>query len=103
VIEAADAPAVRVTVTNTGSRPSREVVQVYLRPDDAAQPVRLIGWSAVHAEPGQSAAVEVATDPRLWRTWDTSAGGWQQLPRTGRLLLARGLGDVRAELDPAVR
>ena len=44
-----DAPVVALTVTNTGPRESREVVQVYFQPDDADQPVRLVGWPAVTA------------------------------------------------------
>jgi beta-glucosidase len=96
--EVAGAPAVRVTVENTGARPSREVVQVYFEPDDAAEPVRLVGWRAVEAAPGEKVAVEVVADRRLWRSWDTAAGAWRTLPDAGRLLLARGLGDVRASL-----
>jgi beta-glucosidase len=97
--EDGDAPAVRVAVTNTGSRPSREVVQVYFDPQDAAQPVRLVGWRAVEADPGQRVEVEVVADRRMWRTWDAARGAWQTLPDAGRLLVARGLGDVRASLS----
>ncbi|WP_284740456.1 beta-glucosidase [Amycolatopsis sp. RTGN1] len=89
---------VAVTVTNTGGRTSREVVQVYFRPADEDQPVRLVGWGAATVEPGQSARVEVTGDPRLRRRWDTAQGSWADLPREGELLLARGLGDVRATL-----
>ena len=52
-------PDVRVTVRNTGSRPSREVVQVYFRPAQADQPVRLVGWAAVTVDPGAEATVTV--------------------------------------------
>lgn len=92
------AHAVSVTVTNSGSRPSREVVQLYLRPDAAGQPVRLVGWTVVHAGPGESVTVRVAADPRMWRRWDTAADRWGVLPAGGELVLARGLGDVRATL-----
>ncbi|RZS87193.1 beta-glucosidase [Motilibacter rhizosphaerae] len=91
-------PRVRVHVTNTGSRPGREVVQAYLRPAEDDQPVRLVGWASVALAPGESAAVVVATDERLWRRWDTAAGGWSRLADGGELVLARGLGDVRATL-----
>jgi beta-glucosidase len=95
-------PTVAVTVTNTGSRDSREVVQVYLEPADADQPVRLVGWQAVHAAPGQSVPVQVRTDRRLWRRWDTANNQWTELTGGGELLVARGLGDIRGtiKLDP---
>jgi beta-glucosidase len=99
LLAGSDRPGVAVTVTNTGERASREVVQVYLRPADPRQPVRLAGWRAVDVAPGESARVEVATDPRMWRRWD--AGTWDMLPVAGQLLLARGLGDVRATLELA--
>jgi beta-glucosidase len=92
-----DGPAVSVEVTNTGTRVSREVVQVYLEPAAADQPVRLVGWTAVTAEPGETVPVRVETDRRLWRRWTSE--GWDQLPPGGRLLVARGLGDIRATLD----
>ena len=95
---AASAPVVSVPVTNTGARTSREVVQVYLRPASAAEPVRLVGWAAVTAEPGETVTVGVDTDARLWRRWDTAAGAWTTLDSGGQLLIARGLGDIRATL-----
>ncbi|GAA1649557.1 glycoside hydrolase family 3 C-terminal domain-containing protein [Nonomuraea maheshkhaliensis] len=88
-----------VTVTNTGGRTSREVVQVYFRPTDDRRPVRLVGWQAATVEPGESARVEVATDPRLWRYWDETRAAWTPLPSQGRIIFARGLGDVRATLE----
>ncbi|GAA2705236.1 beta-glucosidase family protein [Actinoplanes palleronii] len=92
-----DQPEVMVTVTNTGTRASREVVQVYLRPDDAAQPIRLAGWTAVKVKPGESARVTVHTDSRMWRVWNTTSGEWERASG-GQLLIARGLGDIRATL-----
>jgi beta-glucosidase len=95
---AGDAPAVAVSLRNTSGRPSREVVQVYFSPADAAQPVRLVGWSAVEVPPGETAEVTVACDHRMWRRWDAAAGGWARLDGDGELLVARGLGDVRHRL-----
>jgi beta-glucosidase len=93
-----DGRSVSVPVTNTGSRESREVVQVYLEPAAPDQPVRLVGWTAVTAAPGETVEVQVDTHARLWRRWDAEAGRWDALPAGGRLLVARGLGDVRATL-----
>jgi beta-glucosidase len=92
-------PTVQISVTNTGRRTGREVVQVYLRPADPDQPVRLVGWRGVTAEPGEEVIVDVPTDARMWRRWDVAASTWAQLPAGGRLLVARGLGDVRAVVE----
>ena len=93
-----DSPAVTVTVRNAGARPSREVVQVYVRPAEVDQPVRLAGWEPVTGAPGRSARITVATDRRMWRTWNTEAARWDRLGPGGEFLIARGLGDIRAVL-----
>jgi beta-glucosidase len=95
---AGDPPAVTVTVTNTGSRASREVVQVYFRPVELNEPTRLVGWHAVTVAPGGSARVTVAADGRLWRSWNTGTKSWDRLAAGGTYFVARGLGDIRAEL-----
>jgi beta-glucosidase len=91
-------PTVAVTVRNTSSRDSRELVQVYLQPAEADQPVRLVGWATVDVAAGASATVEVTTEARLWRRWDTAAGQWGTPLAGGELLVARGLGDIRHRL-----
>ncbi|GLY95256.1 glycoside hydrolase family 3 C-terminal domain-containing protein [Actinoplanes sp. NBRC 103695] len=93
-----DSPGVTVTIANTGTRASREVVQVYFRPAERDQPIRLVGWEGATVAAGESARLVVGTDRRLWRRWDTSAGQWDTLAPGGELLLARGLGDIRATL-----
>jgi beta-glucosidase len=60
--------------------------------------VRLVGWSTVDVAAGGSATVEVTTDARLWRRWDTEADQWSSLAPGGELLVARGLGDIRHRL-----
>ena len=75
-------------------------MQVYFAPAEPDQPVRLVGWTGGRGSaPGESATVTVATDARLWRRWDTAAGAWAPLSGRGRLLVARGLGDVRGSLE----
>ncbi|BCJ48605.1 glycosyl hydrolase [Actinoplanes sp. NBRC 14428] len=93
-----DSPGVTVTVTNTGPRESREVVQVYFQPAARDEPVRLAGWAAATVPAGGSARVVVATDRRMWRRWDAATGAWGSVAAGGELLVARGLGDVRAVL-----
>ena len=71
-------------------------MQVYLQPAEDDQPVRLVGFSTVSLAAGETRAVEVTCDPRAARTWDD--GAWRPLT-SGRLLVARGLGDIRGEVD----
>jgi beta-glucosidase len=85
---------VTIPVTNTGKRGGREIVQVYLRPE--TEPTRLIGWAAIDAAAGETVEVEVQCDARAQRVWTGS--GWQFLARTGEILVARGLGDVRSSI-----
>jgi beta-glucosidase len=68
-----DSVEVRVTVTNTGDRAGREIVQVYagLPGSSVARPARwLAGFAAVDLEPGESreAAVNVRRDDLAY--WD---------------------------------
>jgi len=90
---------VSVTVKNVGTRPSREVVQVYYRPVEPEQPVRLVGWESVTVQPGASATVLLTPEPRMWRRWDTDSSTWMQLSGGGELLIARGLGDIRTSVE----
>jgi beta-glucosidase len=90
-------PGVTLVVRNPCPRATREVVQVYVRPYDETQPVRLAGWTAVTVPPGEEVPVTVALDPRALRRWDTESNAWAPLG-PGTLLVARGLGDIRAEL-----
>ena len=51
---------IRVDVTNTGTRPGAEVVQLYVRDEEAtvARPIReLKGFQRVHLEPGECRTV----------------------------------------------
>ena len=93
-----DGESVTVLITNTADRPSREVVQVYWRPEDGNAPVRLVGYAvADEVVPGEERQVRVVCDSRAFRLWDSDASTWST-PTGGTLLVARGLGDIRLEL-----
>jgi len=87
-------PEVSLTMHNTADRRSREVVQLYFDPADAAEPVRLVGWTGVDVDAGGAVDVTVTADRRMWRSWDPQAHSWNRLTGGGRILVARGLGDV---------
>lgn len=79
-----------VTLTNTGPRPGREVVQVYLTPaageSTVERPARwLAGFGVVEAEPGQVITIRVALRRRAVQVW---VDGWQDVP--GRYRVSAG-------------
>jgi beta-glucosidase len=92
-----DVEALTVVLANTAGRASREVVQVYWRPEGSA-PVRLVGYAvADEVVPGEERTVTVTCDPRAFRLWDEAASDWVT-PTGGTFLVARGLGDIRLEI-----
>jgi beta-glucosidase len=81
-----------VTVTNTGPRAGREVIQVYAnRPDSAVdRPVRwLVGFANVEAGTGESAAVTIPVPTRAFEHWDETAAGWTLEPGPFGLTVSR--------------
>ncbi|MGY4858155.1 beta-glucosidase [Cryobacterium sp. AP23] len=71
-----------LTVTNTGDRAGKQVVQLYLSRAESAidRPVLwLAGFAAVALEAGESALVELALPARAFANWDA---GWQYEPGT---------------------
>jgi len=78
-----------VQVRNTGSRPGREVVQVYAsRPDSAVErPAKwLVGFATVDADPGETVTVGILIPERAFQHW--AGQGWATEP--GLFVLAAG-------------
>ncbi|MEV0278962.1 glycoside hydrolase family 3 C-terminal domain-containing protein [Streptomyces sp. NPDC050610] len=90
---------VTVRVRNTGARPGREVVQIYLAVPDGdtvERPARVLaGFAAVEAEPGDSAEVSVQLPRRAAEIWDEKVGGWRLVPGTYRAEAGRSVADRR--------
>ncbi|MFI1253724.1 glycoside hydrolase family 3 protein [Streptomyces netropsis] len=89
----------RVRVRNTGSRPGREVVQIYLAvpPGDGThRPARrLAGFASVEAGPGETAEAVIALDPRAFEVWDDEAADWRRIPGTYTAEAGRSIADRR--------
>ncbi|WP_329499292.1 glycoside hydrolase family 3 C-terminal domain-containing protein [Kitasatospora herbaricolor] len=95
---------VRVALRNTGTRSSREVVQVYLaRPASGVErPVRwLAGFAAVRAEPGQRVEVDVPVEARALQHWSVPDGRW--LGEPGGFTVLAGPSSGELPLTAAVR
>ncbi|HEY4376312.1 MAG TPA: glycoside hydrolase family 3 C-terminal domain-containing protein, partial [Acidimicrobiales bacterium] len=72
-------PAVRVIVTNLGSRAGRAVVQAYAEPSarsEGAPVQQLVGFESVEIAAGESTVVDLALDSRAWTHWSEETGGW---------------------------
>ncbi|GAA5022143.1 glycoside hydrolase family 3 C-terminal domain-containing protein [Kitasatospora paranensis] len=88
---------VRAVLRNTGTRRSREVVQVYLaRPTSAVErPVRwLAGFAAVHAGPGERVEVEVPVAARALEHWSVAEGRWVTESGVFAVLVGPSCGDL---------
>lgn len=84
---------VHVTVRNSGDRPGREVVQVYLEPADGSEPPRLVGFSAVEAGPSEAVVATISVPARTLATW--TGEGWAARTGGHRLRVGRSSADVR--------
>ena len=73
---------VTFTVKNTGSRAGTEIAEVYAGlPAGAGEPPkRLVGWSRVKLNPGESREVSVTIEPKYLSIFDEAADGWKLLP-----------------------
>ncbi|WP_328365288.1 glycoside hydrolase family 3 C-terminal domain-containing protein [Streptomyces sp. NBC_00445] len=89
---------VRVRVRNSGQRPGREVVQVYLAPSepDAERPARwLAGFAGVEAAPGESAEVTVELPRRMFEIWDEMTMSWSLVKGSYEIQVGRSITDRR--------
>jgi beta-glucosidase len=89
----------KVTLRNTGSRPGREVVQLYLAPVGdfpVERPVRwLAGFGSVAAPPGVRQEVRIPIPRRAVEAWDEQTSSWRLLPGTYTVTAAHSSADPR--------
>lgn len=105
-IESIEAPAntgkgesfsASVKVTNTGNRAGKHVVQIYASRKDSAieRPVRwLVGFSEVHANPGETKQVVVNIKGREFANYEN---GWNYEAGTFQLYAASSVNQLEAE------
>ncbi len=95
-----DTARVEVTVTNTGRREGRHVVQVYLATE--AGPVRrpareLRAFTKIMLRPGEARRVVLDLDRRCFAYWDILEDGWVVAPGGYRIQVCRHAAEVVAE------
>ncbi|MET8824901.1 glycoside hydrolase family 3 C-terminal domain-containing protein [Streptomyces sp. NPDC004610] len=90
---------VTVRVRNTGDRPGRETVQLYLAPTDPDpdRPARwLAGFASVEAAPGESADAVIELPRRAFEIWHEPTASWSFVKgsyeiQAGRSIIDRAL------------
>ncbi|AYG03593.1 beta-glucosidase [Gryllotalpicola protaetiae] len=88
-----------VTITNTGDRRGRHVVQLYGVTDAADFPHRvLLGFTPVWLEPGETATVTVQGSTRPLQRW--TSGGWQPAADAALIEASAFSGDPAAVSAP---
>ncbi|MGW1857066.1 beta-glucosidase H [Streptomyces collinus] len=93
-----DGTTARVRVRNTGTRPGREVVQLYLAPEEpgAGRPARrLAGFAGAEAGPGESVEVSVELPRRAFESWDETAKDWVIVKGSYEIAAGRSITDRR--------
>ncbi|QBI52525.1 beta-glucosidase [Streptomonospora litoralis] len=91
--------SVTARLANTGARRGREVVQVYVSPqEEGGAPERprrwLAGFAPVVAEPGASAEAVVEVPARAFQVWDSAAHDWRTVPGGYDVLVGRSVADT---------
>jgi beta-glucosidase len=76
---AGGATAVTFSVKNTGSRAGTEIAEVYasLPPAAGEPPNRLVGWSRVSLNPGETKEVRLTINPKYLSIFDEALNGWR--------------------------
>ncbi|QJD82840.1 glycoside hydrolase family 3 C-terminal domain-containing protein [Cohnella herbarum] len=78
-MEDTDSLTIQVEVSNTGDRPGKEVVQLYVRDvhSGVIRPEKeLKGFAKVYLEPGQSRTITFQLDKRAFAYYNTDIGDW---------------------------
>jgi beta-glucosidase len=94
-----DSVAVSIPVTNTGARAGQDVVQLYVRDEEASvlRPEKeLRAFAKVDLEPGQTKTVEFGLERRDFSFWDPDAHDWALEPGDFTLLAGSSSADIRA-------
>jgi beta-glucosidase len=98
-----DAPALGRPITltvrlrNTGSRPGKEVVQVYVSDLEASvprPPRELKCFAVVRLDPGQTADVALTLEGRDFAFWDVGSRGWHAEPGRFEIGVGRSSRDI---------
>lgn len=85
---------VSFTVRNTGSRAGSEIAEVYAALPSSANepPKRLVGWSKVHLDAGESKEVSVAVASKYLSIYDEAQDAWKLVPGSYTFMVGQSSG-----------
>jgi beta-glucosidase len=96
-LEAGEPIVVSLDVTNTGDRPGKEVVQLYIAdPKSTVQkpPKELKGFRKVAVDPGQTVTVELSIAARSLQHYDPQLKAWCVEPGAFEILVGTSSADL---------
>ena len=88
----------RIKIRNTGKRPGKEVIQVYVSPQNAPlprPPRELKGFAVVRLQPGEMVEVTLALDDRALALWDAKRHNWHVEPGRYEIQVGHSSRDIR--------
>jgi beta-glucosidase len=88
----------RVKVRNTGKRPGKEVIQLYVSPQNAPvprPPRELKGFAIVRLEPGEIGEVTLALEDRDLAFWEAKRHHWRVEPGRYEIQVGHSSRDIR--------
>jgi beta-glucosidase len=93
--------AASVDVTNTGSRAGAEVVQLYMRPHDAAdRPIQeLKAFQRVELSPGETKSVTLPLTAKDFALFDEKKSGWVVPPGSYQIAVGTSSRDIAQQAD----
>ena len=97
-----DGNKVSISVTNTGKRKGKEVVQLYIA-DKKASVVRplkeLKGFKKIELEPGETKQVSFEITPDMLAFFDADAHEWRHEPGEFTLMIGSSSADIHAKVN----
>ena len=87
-----DPGVITLQVTNTGQRPGKQVVQVYVAGPEV--PYSLQGFAVAHVAAGESTTVSIRMHPRAFSHWSVQAQGWKSTPGDYRVSVGVSCEDI---------
>lgn len=94
-----------VDITNTGKRPGKEIVELYVRDPEASvpRPVKeLKGFQKVTCNPGETKTVEFALDKRSFAYYNVDISDWHAESGTYEILVGASSNDIRLTASVSV-